>query len=181
MAVKGRLIPVPNLDDRDWRAIKDEIIRAIPERTPEWTDHNLSDPGITLPDDQNVLINYTRYRVKADLLGVEKKDYFVLSMDAADDSPPDGYPDIPADGVSICQIRIQKKNGETGLDMTSLQDNDLMELRTQRGGLSAWQVNLVNGYAEVTLRSSTDTVITEVTVYDVARQLGQQVIKIQFT
>jgi hypothetical protein len=48
MAVKGRLIPVPNLDDRDWRAIKDEIIRAIPKRAPEWTDHNLSDPGVTL-------------------------------------------------------------------------------------------------------------------------------------
>lgn len=135
---------------------------------------------ITLPDDQNVLINYTRYRVKADLLGVEKKDYFVLSTDATDDNPPDGYPDIPADGVSTCKIRIQKKNGETGLDMTAPEDNDLMELRTQRGRLSAWQVNLVNGYAEVTLTSSTETVITEVTVYDVARQLGQQVIKIQF-
>lgn len=48
MAVKGRLIPVPNLDDRDWRAIKDEIIRAIPKRAPEWTDQNLSDPGVTL-------------------------------------------------------------------------------------------------------------------------------------
>lgn len=50
MAVKGRLIPVPNLDDRDWRAIKDEIVRAIPERAAEWTDHNLSDPGITLAE-----------------------------------------------------------------------------------------------------------------------------------
>jgi len=48
MAVKGRLIPVPNLDDRDWRAIKDEMLRAIPQRAPEWTDHNLSDPGVTL-------------------------------------------------------------------------------------------------------------------------------------
>lgn len=135
---------------------------------------------ITLPDDPNVLINYTRYRVRADLLGVEKKDYFVLSTDATDNNPPDGYPDIPADGVSSCKIKIQKKNGETGLDMTSPQDDDLMELRTQRGRLSAWQVNLVNGYAEVTLTSSTETVITEVTVYDVAGQLGQQVIKIQF-
>jgi hypothetical protein len=135
---------------------------------------------MTLPDDQNVLINYTRCRVRADLLGVEKKDYFVLSTDATDNGPPDGYPDIPADGVSTCKIGIQKKNGETGLDMTSPQDNDLMELRTQRGRLSAWQVNLVNGYAEVTLTSSMETVITEVTVYDVAGQLGKQAIYIQF-
>ncbi len=48
MAVKGRLVPIPNLDDRDWRAIKDAMVQAIPARTPEWTDHNLSDPGITL-------------------------------------------------------------------------------------------------------------------------------------
>lgn len=48
MGVKGRLVPVPNLDDRDFRAIKDAMIRAIPEKTPEWTDWNLSDPGITL-------------------------------------------------------------------------------------------------------------------------------------
>lgn len=135
---------------------------------------------ITLPDDQTILMNYTRYRVTADLLGVEKKDYFVLSTDATDNGPPDGYPDIPADGVSSCTIRIQKKNGETGLDMTSPQDNDLMELRTQRGRLSAWQVNLVNGYAEVTLTSSSETVITEVAVYDVAGRLGKQVIQIQF-
>jgi hypothetical protein len=44
----------------------------------------------------------------------------------------------------------------------------------------SWQVNLVNGYAEVTLTSSTETVITEVTVYDVAGQLGKHAIYIQF-
>jgi hypothetical protein len=164
--------------------------REDPQRAETFPDSSLvgtlgvtdleSVSDITLPDDQTVLINYTRYRVRADLLGVEKKDYFVLSTDATDDGPPDGYPDIPADGVSSCKIRIQKKNGETGLDMTAPEDNDLMELRTQRGRLSAWQVSLVNGYAEVTLTSSTETVITEVTVYDVARQLGKQAIYIQF-
>jgi hypothetical protein len=135
---------------------------------------------ITIPDDENIMMNYSRYRVKADLSGLEKKDYFVIWTDATDNNPPDGYPDIPADGVSSCKIMIQKKNGETGLDMTSPEDNDLMEIRTQRGRLSAWQMNLVNGYAEVTLTSTTETVITEVSVFDVARQLGRQAIKIQF-
>jgi hypothetical protein len=164
--------------------------REDPERAEIFPDSSLvralgvtdlaSVADLTLPDDQRVLVNYTRYRVRADLLGVEKKDYFVLSTDATDNGPPDGYPDIPADGVSSCRIMIQKKDGETGLDMTAPEDNDLMELRTQRGRLSAWQVSLVNGYAEVTLTSSTETVITEVTVYDVAGQLGKQAIHIQF-
>lgn len=163
--------------------------REDPQRADIFPDASLLALGVTdlasvadltLPDDQRVLINYTRYRVRADLSGVEKKDYFVLSTDATDNGPPDGYPDIPADGVSSCRSMIQKRNGETNLDMAAPEDNDLMELRTQRGRLSAWQVNLVNGYAEVTLTSSTETVITEVTVYDVAGQLGKQAIQIQF-
>ena len=48
MSVRGRLIPVPNLDDRDWQAIRDAMVARIPELCPEWTDHNPSDPGIAL-------------------------------------------------------------------------------------------------------------------------------------
>ena len=41
-------LPVPNLDDRSWKQIVDEAIRLIPRYAPEWTNHNESDPGITL-------------------------------------------------------------------------------------------------------------------------------------
>src|SRR5215471_14625783 len=41
-------LPAPNLDDRGFQDILDEARRLIPRYCPEWTDHNLSDPGITL-------------------------------------------------------------------------------------------------------------------------------------
>src|SRR5262245_53447872 len=41
-------LPAPNLDDRKFQEILDEARRLIPRYCPEWTDHNLSDPGITL-------------------------------------------------------------------------------------------------------------------------------------
>jgi predicted phage baseplate assembly protein len=41
-------LPVPNLDDRRFQDIVDEAKRLIPRYCPEWTDHNVSDPGITL-------------------------------------------------------------------------------------------------------------------------------------
>ena len=41
-------LPTPNLDDRKFQDILDEARRLIPRYCPEWTDHNLSDPGITL-------------------------------------------------------------------------------------------------------------------------------------
>src|SRR5215471_11120165 len=42
------LLPTPKLDDRSFQDILDEARRRIPQYCPEWTDHNLSDPGITL-------------------------------------------------------------------------------------------------------------------------------------
>jgi len=41
-------IPPPNLDDRSFQDIVDETKRLIPRFTPEWTNHNLSDPGVAL-------------------------------------------------------------------------------------------------------------------------------------
>lgn len=41
-------IPTPILDDRSYQQLRDELVRRIPVYTPEWTDHNASDPGITL-------------------------------------------------------------------------------------------------------------------------------------
>jgi len=41
-------LPVPNLDDRKFQDLVDEAKRLIPRYTPEWTNHNLSDPGVAL-------------------------------------------------------------------------------------------------------------------------------------
>ena len=41
-------LPSPNLDDRSFQQIVDEVKRQIGRRCPEWTDHNVSDPGVTL-------------------------------------------------------------------------------------------------------------------------------------
>jgi hypothetical protein len=41
-------LPSPILDDRSYAQLRDELIRRIPVYSREWTDHNPSDPGITL-------------------------------------------------------------------------------------------------------------------------------------
>jgi len=41
-------LPPPNLDDRSFQDIVDETKRLIPRFTPEWTNHNVSDPGVAL-------------------------------------------------------------------------------------------------------------------------------------
>ncbi|HEY3737413.1 MAG TPA: putative baseplate assembly protein [Jatrophihabitans sp.] len=41
-------LPAPELDDRRFQDIVDEAKRLIPRYCPEWTNHNLSDPGVAL-------------------------------------------------------------------------------------------------------------------------------------
>jgi predicted phage baseplate assembly protein len=41
-------LPVPNLDDRRFQDLVDDAKRLVMRRCPEWTDHNVSDPGVTL-------------------------------------------------------------------------------------------------------------------------------------
>ena len=41
-------LPVPILDDRHFQDIVDQAKLLIPRYCPEWTDHNVSDPGVTL-------------------------------------------------------------------------------------------------------------------------------------
>ncbi len=41
-------LPDINLDDRNFQDIVDQAKRLIPRYTPEWTDHNTSDPGIAM-------------------------------------------------------------------------------------------------------------------------------------
>ena len=41
-------LPRPILDDRSYQQLRDELVRRIPVYNPEWTDHNASDPGVTL-------------------------------------------------------------------------------------------------------------------------------------
>lgn len=38
----------PILDNRSYEELRDELVRRIPVHSPAWTNHNVSDPGVTL-------------------------------------------------------------------------------------------------------------------------------------
>ena len=42
------VLPAPNLDDRRFQDLVDDAKRLVQQHCPEWTDHNVSDPGVTL-------------------------------------------------------------------------------------------------------------------------------------
>jgi predicted phage baseplate assembly protein len=56
-------LPVPTLDDRQFQDIVDEAKRLIGRHCPEWTNHNLSDPGVALIELFAWMTELTLYRI----------------------------------------------------------------------------------------------------------------------
>ncbi len=56
-------LPVPDLDDRRFQDLVDEAKRLVMRRCPEWTDHNVSDPGVTLIETFAYMTDQLLYRM----------------------------------------------------------------------------------------------------------------------
>ncbi len=85
-----------------------------------------------------------------------------LTADAPNISHHNDTHAIAADGRSTTTLFISKKSAD-GKPMTEESDNDLVLLHTTRGTLSDRRVQLKRGQAQVSLRSSTDSIIADVT------------------
>jgi hypothetical protein len=68
------VLVLPNLDDRTYEEIKEEAIRNIIKYCPEWTNHNASDPGITLVELFSAMTEMTNYRLNR----VPEKNYIAF-------------------------------------------------------------------------------------------------------
>ncbi|MGH9244055.1 MAG: putative baseplate assembly protein [Acidimicrobiales bacterium] len=56
-------LPAPNLDDRRFQELVDDAKRLVQRRCPEWTDHNVSDPGVTLIETFAFMTDQMLYRL----------------------------------------------------------------------------------------------------------------------
>src|SRR5437868_9300048 len=73
-------LPAPNLDDRRFQELVDDAKRMVQRHCPEWTDHNVHDPGVVLIEAFAFMVDQLLYRVNRvpdklhvkflDLLGV---------------------------------------------------------------------------------------------------------------
>jgi predicted phage baseplate assembly protein len=61
----------PVFDPRDFQDLVDEAKRRIPQYCPEWTDHNVSDPGVTLIELFAWMVDILLYRLNQ----VPERDY----------------------------------------------------------------------------------------------------------
>jgi predicted phage baseplate assembly protein len=56
-------LPAPNLDDRRFQQLVNDAKRLVQQHCPEWTDHNVSDPGVTLIETFANMVDQLFYRL----------------------------------------------------------------------------------------------------------------------
>jgi predicted phage baseplate assembly protein len=56
-------LPAPNLDDRRFQDLVDDAKRYVQQNCPQWSDHNVSDPGVTLIETFAMMTDQLFYRL----------------------------------------------------------------------------------------------------------------------
>lgn len=87
-------IELPNLDDRSFADLREEGRNMIPALAPSWTDHNLSDPGITLMELFAAVTEQLIYRTNR--VTAAHKNVFLRLIE-----PPNGANTLPTPGTNI--------------------------------------------------------------------------------
>jgi predicted phage baseplate assembly protein len=118
------MLPTPNLDDRGFQDIVDEARSLIPRYCPEWTDHNLSDPGITLIELFAWMMDMLLYRLNRvpdknfvtflDLIGVKLRPPSAAQVDITFrlSAPQPEMVTIPQ-GTEVATVRTESQEAIT--------------------------------------------------------------------
>lgn len=109
-------LPIPNLDDRRFQDLVDDAKRMVQQRCVEWTDHNVSDPGVTLIETFAFMTDELLYRLNRvpdrlyvtflDLLGVTLHPPTPAHVDVTAwlSAPPEEDVVLPVD-ASVATLR----------------------------------------------------------------------------
>ncbi|MEU3401082.1 putative baseplate assembly protein [Streptomyces filamentosus] len=111
-------LPSPHLDDRHFQGLVDEAKRLVQRRCPEWTDHNVSDPGVTLIEAFATMVDQLVYRVNRvpeksylaflDLIGVRLHPPTAAGTDVTFRlSAPQSEPVFVRAGTEVATVRTE--------------------------------------------------------------------------
>jgi predicted phage baseplate assembly protein len=134
-------LPVPNLDDRRFQSLVDDAKRLVQQRCPEWTDHNVSDPGVTLIETFAYMTDLLCYRLNRiperhyvkflELIGVRLYPPTAARVPVTFwlSAPQDQTVTVPA-GTRVATVRGERP--EDVVTFTTLSDLALVPARLER-------------------------------------------------
>ncbi|MFF8840815.1 putative baseplate assembly protein [Streptomyces sp. NPDC015130] len=156
-------LPAPHLDDRRFQQFVDDAKRYIQQACPEWTDHNVSDPGVTLVEAVAHMADQLVYRLNRvpeknhlaflDLLGVT---LFPPAAARAEItfrlSAPQPEPVLLPAGTEVSTGRTETEEAvvfATGADLTVVPCELIRLLRQEAGGTPEDRSQDLRGGADV--------------------------------
>lgn len=115
------VLPAPNLDDRRFQELVDDAKRLVQQRCPEWTDHNVSDPGVTLIETFAYMTDLLLYRLNRvpdrnyvrflELIGVRLFPPAAASADVTFWlSAPQQVPVVVPEGAEVATLRANAES-----------------------------------------------------------------------
>jgi hypothetical protein len=121
-------LPIPNLDDRTFNDLINEARALIPVYDKDWTNHNPSDPGITLVELFAWLIEMVIYRVDQvpeanyrnflKLIGID----YLFCWDQIREQDGNDQTELNADELKLVAF-LEDNYGLTGLKMAAISKN----------------------------------------------------------
>lgn len=108
-----------NLDDKRWALIAEEARLLIPSFAPEWTDHNVHDPGITILELFAWLEEIQRYRLNRTSAPIRDRFFAMAGVLPAPAKPATALVEFKPDGITQPCVFVAAK---TGLSLTSHPD-----------------------------------------------------------
>lgn len=108
-----------NLDDKRWALIAEEARMLIPSFAPEWTDHNVHDPGITLLELFAWLEEIQRYRLNRTSAQIRDDFFAMAGVQPAPAQPATALVEFKPNGVAQPHVLVPAK---TALSITAHPD-----------------------------------------------------------
>ena len=141
------MLPTPDLDDRRFQDLVDDAKRMVQRRCPEWSDHNVSDPGVTLIETVAFMTDELFYRLNRvpdrlyvaflELLGVRLHPAAAATADVTMwlSAPRDETVVVP-EGTEVATAHSERDDAVVFSTMTELRvpPRRLEHLLTQRAG-----------------------------------------------
>jgi hypothetical protein len=132
-------LELPTLDDRRYADLVEEARRLIPVYDPEWTNHNPSDPGITLLELFAYLTEMLLYRL--DRVTTDNQGQFLKLLNGPDWNWQPGQP-VTGDDVRTAVLAVRARGrAVTTADYERLATDDFNQWlaamqRAEQGGAS---------------------------------------------
>lgn len=163
------MIPKINLDDRTFDDIFNDALRLIPRYCPEWTNHNTSDPGITLLELFSWMTEMTIYRLNK----VPEKTYLSLLelMGLSLVTPQSSRAVVQFFPVEGIKRNIEIKAGTQIAASVSDSDDIIFEIEKNIKINNAKLVSCVNRYKETWTQNMQNGKVDEFFLFETANEV----------